>query len=139
MRYKIVHRGVPIGDVELDLTTDPAIGAVAPLEGYDAIRDTVRAATGALIAMGMGTTAPQGSPDPTALALGALLGRELELRDPQNSLVKTDYVEVAEWNDEPRVTVWVRARGAFGGVPASPAPGSRLDRAASNPMPNEEL
>ena len=129
MHYRIVHRGVPIGDVDLDLTQDPAAGFVNPLAGYGALRDGVRTATRALRAVGPATpTADAADPpaDPAALAAGAALGRELELRDGENALVKTDFIELADWEgDRLDVTVWVRARGAFAGSPSKRQPTPR--------------
>jgi len=45
MQYSILHNGVPIGSVELDLTQDPAVGIVHPAVAYDSIRERIRAAT----------------------------------------------------------------------------------------------
>jgi hypothetical protein len=119
MRYAILHRGVPVGDVDLDLANDPAVGAIDPLPGYDSIRDQVRAATRALRAMGVGAPTADGPTDPAALSSGAALGRALELRDEHNALVHTDFMELADWEGEPlHLTVWVRARNAMSGSPA---------------------
>jgi hypothetical protein len=117
--YRIVHLGVPIGEVDLDLGKDPAAGTVTPLPGYAALRNQVRAATRSLRAFGIGL--PTGTPpNPNDLAAGAALGRELELRDEQNALVKTDFIELCDWEGEPLgVTVWVRARGALAGTPGT--------------------
>ena len=119
MRYQILHNGVPIGDVDLDLTDDPSVGIVTPSAGYDAICERVRAATNAFRATAFG--APD---DPSnrssALADGVALGHELELSDEQGQLVKVDFIELADWEGKPLdVTVWVRARGALSGVPST--------------------
>ena len=118
MRYRIRHKGVPIGDVDLDLTNDPAVGIVEPLDSYGSIRDRVRSATKAFTAtaFGLGDSEPTSS---VVLADGAALGRELELRDDRQDLVKVDFVELADWEGKPLdITVWVRARHALSGVPS---------------------
>jgi hypothetical protein len=119
VRYTILHRGVPIGNVDLDLTNDPAVGAVDPLAAYESIRDQVRTSTRALRTVGVGTPTAAGPADAAALAIGAALGRALELRDERHTLVQTDFMELADWEGEPlNLTVWVRARSAMSGSPA---------------------
>lgn len=124
MKYNILHNGVPIGDVDLDLADDPAVGIVHPLPAYDSLRQRVRAATEAFRATALGLSAP-GATSSGALSAGASLGRELELQDEQRQLIKVDFIELADWAGKPLdVTVWVRARGAFSGIPAKlPVPG----------------
>jgi hypothetical protein len=119
LRYKILHRGVPVGEVDLSLEMDPAVGTIDPLLGYESIRHQVRDSTRALRAMGVGAPAPGALADSSALSAGAALGRALELRDDRDGLVQTDFIELADWEGEPlRLTVWVRARSALSGVPA---------------------
>jgi hypothetical protein len=120
VRYTILHRGVPIGNVDLDLTNDPAVGAVDPLAEYESIRDQVRISTRALRTMGVGAPTTAGPTDSAALSMGAALGRVLELRDEHNALVRTDFMELADWEGELlNLTVWVRAQGAMSGSPAT--------------------
>src|SRR6476661_6321967 len=93
MRYSILHNGVPVGEVDLDLTVDPAVGVVDQLPGYTAMRSRVQDATRAFIA----TVSNETSSNRPALAEGAALGRELERRDDKQELVKTDFIELADW------------------------------------------
>jgi hypothetical protein len=128
MRYSILHNGVPVGEVDLDLTGDPAVGVVNPLPGYAAVSSRVQGATRAFIS----TMSNEMSPNRPALTDGAALGRELELRDENHELVKTDFIELADWQGRPlNVTVWVRARGAFAGVASRPPLVQRSDGASS--------
>jgi hypothetical protein len=120
MRYTILHRGVPVGNVDLDLASDPAVGMVDPLAGYESIREQVRTSTRALRTLGVGAPPADAPTDSAALSLGAVLGRGLELRDEQNVLMQTDFMELADWEGKPlNLTVWVRARNAFSGIPAA--------------------
>jgi hypothetical protein len=129
MRYSILRNGVPVGDVELDLTMDPAVGVVNPLPGYAAVRSRVQDATKAFSATISNDTAPSRQ----ALSEGAAIGRELELRDEKQELVRTDFIELADWQGRPlHVTVWVRARGAIAGV-GSRSPLIQGSDAASSP------
>jgi hypothetical protein len=128
MRYSILHNGVPVGEVDLDLTDDPAVGVVNPLAGYAAVSSRVQDATRAFVA----TVSNEMSPNPPALADGAALGRELELRDEKQELVRTDFIELADWQGTPlNVTVWVRALGALAGVGSRPPLIRRSDAASS--------
>jgi hypothetical protein len=128
MRYSILHNGVPVGEVELDLTVDPAVGAVRALPGYAAVSSRIQDSTKAFSA----TVSNEGSTNRQALADGAALGRELELRDENQQLVKTDFIELADWQGKPLdVTVWVRARGALSGVASRPLRVQSSDAASS--------
>ena len=118
MQYRIFHRGVPVGDVVLDLSNDPAVGVVEPMPGYEPLRDRVRAATNAFRVTAFGSDSSTVSA--SALSDGAVLGRELELRDVNGELVSVDFLELADWDGKPLdVTVWTRARTAASGVGAS--------------------
>ena len=120
MRYTILHRGVPVGRVDLNLANDPAVGTIDPFPGYESIRDQVRNATRALRTMGVGAPTAAGPTDSAALSMGAALGRALELRDDHNALVQTDFMELADWEGEPlNLTVWVRAQNAMSGKPST--------------------
>ena len=137
MRYTITHRGVPIGEAELDLGPDLAVGAMRPLPAYAAVRPLVRAATDALRGLGfLGPPADPVSSDAgrAALQRGATLGRALELRDARGALVTADFVELMDWpGAESEVTAWVRAREAPAAVPARERPGPGAARDASRP------
>jgi len=52
MRYTITHTGVPIGEVDLDLSAELAAADVLPLAGYEAIRPDVQAVTIAMDVLG---------------------------------------------------------------------------------------
>jgi hypothetical protein len=113
--YRIAHRGVPIGEADLDLEADPAVGHVATLPAYDSLRERVRIATRVLQASIAGSS----TSDEDVLKSAVALGRELELRDQQGELIPTDFVELADWETDPLgVTVWVRLRQTTGGKPA---------------------
>jgi len=134
MSYTILHRGIPVGDVDLDLSKDPAVGTVHPLQGYESIRHQVRASTRALRAMGVGSPADAGATDAEALSIGVTLGRALELRDERGGLAQTDSIELGDWEGRPlSLTVWVRARGALSGSPAQPEPSMPSGRHGSRP------
>ena len=126
MQYSILHNGVPIGQVELDLNIDPAVGVVRPLDGYNSLRERVRSATASLSATISGAT-DENRTGSDALADGAALGRELELHDRKHGLVQVDFIELADWEGRPLdVTVWVRSRTAIARVHASrPTPSQR--------------
>jgi hypothetical protein len=127
VRFTITHRGVPVGDVELDFGGDElTVGLVRPLAGYAAVRPIVRAATDALRNDGFpGLAADPVSPSVGEGALGrnAALGRALELRDERGALVPTDFIDLAEWPGEAtEITTWVRVRHAAAAVPAAGRP-----------------
>lgn len=118
MQFKILHKGVPIGEVDLDLSRDPAVGIVNPTAAYESIRERVREATKAFSATAFGSSCDVSSTS-NALSDGAALGRELELRDELGDLVKVDFAELADWESKPLdITVWVRARSAHAGTRA---------------------
>ena len=130
MRYRILYRGVPIGDANLDLANDPAAALVEPRPAFETLRHRLREATRALA-----TVESAGRPaNSAALADGSAIGRELELRDGNGELVATDFIELAEWDrSDPQVTVWVRARGSISGVPARQRPTPKSNSGSSPP------
>src|ERR1051325_11926077 len=120
MFVSILHRGIPIGDVDLDLASDPAVGLVATLPSYEQLRERVLIATRALQASISGASDASLSLSAEAIASGAALGRELELRDRQGAPIQTDIIELTDWETDPLgVTVWVRMRRAPDGSPTA--------------------
>ena len=124
MQYTITHRGVPIGIADVEATTESIIVApVVPLPAYTTLSPTVRAASLALADSTLGMVVPKGeSPErrEAALALGATLGRELELRDAAGALVSADFIELTEWpGGNPEVAAFIGFRDSHTAVPAS--------------------
>ncbi len=116
--FTISLRGVPVGVAEFVPVSDLIAVAVHPLPGYDAVRPTVRAASGALADAAIGRVAD--TPRDEALRRGAELGRLLELRDRAGALVPTDFIDLTEWpNGSPEVAAMIRFREAHAAVPAS--------------------
>lgn len=146
MRYTVSHKGVPIGEVELDLSAELAAADMVPLAGYEAVRPDVQAVTLAMDVLGfMGPFArplraavaadlAAGVAPRDALARGAELGRELELRDPRGAPVAVDWIELMDFaGSPPEIAAWVRVRTAPSAVVASGAPQPRGGADTSRP------
>ena len=124
--YTILHRGVPVGQLELAELPAGAGGArvsasVTPLAGYDAIRPLVRAASraGAALAVGADTPGLRQFASAAALERNVALGAALELRDAAGALVPTDSIELTEWpGGRPELAATLGLRGGHAGVPA---------------------
>lgn len=146
MRYTITYRGIPIGEVDLDVGAELTAGDVVPLAGYDAVRADVQAVTLAMDVLGfMGPAAgplraavaadlAAGVDPSAALTRGAELGRELELRDSRGLPVAVDWIELMDFaGSPPLITAWVRVRTTPGTLFARNVPDPRSASEASRP------
>ena len=124
MRYTVVRdTGVPVGAVELK-ERELAAGRLARLPGYAPLRETVRAGSAALLALGFFGAAAAGVEPAGALAAAAAL--HFDLLDPRGELVPTTFVNLIEAPADGAVVVLARFRDAHAAVPArlTPPPGA---------------
>jgi hypothetical protein len=118
MEFTILHRGVPLGTVELP-SSDLAIGELAPSPAYLAVREEIREASAALWALGFLSESPLArTADPSSLARAQAL--PLELRDPAGTLVTVDFINIVERPDAADApVVFTRFRHAAAIAPAA--------------------
>jgi len=135
--YTITHRGVPIGTIELPVSSERVTVAVSPLPGYEAIQPMVRQASRALSAVVLdaaGTPGLRPLASEAALGRAAELGRALELRDATGALVPTDFIDLTEWpGGTPAVAATIGLRDSHARQPAPAAPPRIADSAAEPP------
>ena len=98
------------------------VAPVVPLPAYATLSSTVRAASLALADTTLGLVAPTGISSArreATLALGAALGRELELRDAAGALVPADFIDLTEWpGGNPEVAAFIGFRDSHAATPA---------------------
>lgn len=99
MRALVTHHGVPLGRVELRLTSgDLAVGELECMSAYAALRPTIWEASRSLWSVGFlasGADVTRMAPAPSEVRERAA-ELELELRDEQGALVSTDFVNIVE-------------------------------------------
>lgn len=137
MRYTVQHRGVPLGTVELT-AGELSAGTLFTLPGYEAIRQTVRDASVALLQLGFyGAAArdlnvPESSQSSSLEAAAKLV---LELRGADGEEVPTTFVNLIEPPGDARVVVLARFSHSHARVGATRTP--PLREAADAKAPSE--
>ena len=132
MRYRVLHRGVPLGWTDL-IGTELAIGELRPESGYDSIRQTILLASQSLWAAGFfaDILAPA-KLEPPSDALRRAAELELELYTPEGELIAADFVNIVERPTGRPPVVFVRFRLSQTAQPARVAPAERVDADANN-------
>ena len=132
MRCELFFQGISIGFSEL-VPGDLSIGEFEPGAGYAMVRDTIRAASESLWAMGFFTDRSDNSP----VVLGHLsqaAALRLDLRDIQGSPVEADFVNIVELPDPSRApAVFARFRLAHSRTQAVKHPTLVRDSTSSEP------
>jgi hypothetical protein len=98
VRFSVEHNGVPIGFVELD-QGELVAGRLVPLPTLDSLRDTLRAGSRALLALGFFGAATPAGQNGAGDALRAAAALQFDLLDDRGEFVPTTFVNLIEAPD----------------------------------------
>ena len=136
MRYAVMHKGVPIGHI--DLTDGELVAApLLALPAFEALRPTVHAGSVALLALGFFGAATAADHNGAEAALQAAAALQFDLVDLRGELVPATFVNVLEAPDGGLV-VFARLGHAHARVPAIQPMAPRTDADAARPSADEE-
>jgi hypothetical protein len=106
MQFHVVHHGVPVGYVELQ-PGELVAGTLTPMPALDAVRDTLRAGSEALLALGFFGAADTRRTQDVGKALSAAAALRFDLFDLHGELRPTTFVNLIE-SEDGRVVVLAR-------------------------------
>jgi hypothetical protein len=135
MQFQVVHRGVPVGQVDL-VPGDLVAGTLTPTPAIDALRDTLRAGSEALLAMGFFGASDATRTHPDGQALSAAAALRFDLFDSRGELTPTTFVNLIESQDG-RVVVIARFGHAHATKPATRRESPRTDFDANDAAPDD--
>lgn len=135
MRFSVTHEGVPVGFVELR-PGELVAGSLAPLPALEPLRDTIRAGSNALVALGFFGAPPRARESGSGQALRAAAALEFDLLNNRGELTPATFVNVLEVPDGD-VVVIARFAHEHATVAAAVRPSLRRDSGGNNPRPDE--
>ena len=98
MRFSVVHEGIPVGFVVLS-PGELVAGQLVPLPSLDPLRNTIRAGSDALLALGFFGAATAAGQNGAGAALRAAAAVRFDLFDDRGNLSPATFVNVIEAPD----------------------------------------
>lgn len=131
MRFSVLHDGIPVGSVEL-APGELVAGPLTPLPAIEPLRETIRAGSDALLALGFFGAATPAGQNGAGEALRAAAELRFDLVDDDGTLRPATFVNLLEAPDG-GVVVLARFGHAHAIVTAPLTPSPRRDSAHDDP------